>query len=196
MLINEEVNDRDVLNQVITAMQKLQPEDRERIFQTVKTFFKIDATGPRANNHEGMTSGKDGASSARVSFSDDLVESPKQFMLEKQPQTDVERVACLAYYLTHYRDTPHFKTLDLSQLNTEAAQRKFANAALSVNNAATRGYLASATKGLRQLSAAGEQYVRALPDREAARDIMASSMPRKYAKRRGKESVNEKAKKQ
>ena len=55
--------------------------------------------------------------------------SPKEFLLEKQPRTDVERIACLAFYLTHYRDTPHFKTLELSKLNTEAAQQKFANAA-------------------------------------------------------------------
>jgi len=46
--------------------------------------------------------------------------SPKDFLLEKQPRTDVERIACLAYYLTHYRATPHFKTIDLSILNTEA----------------------------------------------------------------------------
>ena len=34
--------------------------------------------------------------------------SPKDFLMEKAPNTDVERIACLAYYLTHYRSTPHF----------------------------------------------------------------------------------------
>lgn len=54
---------------------------------------------------------------------------PKEFMVQKRPRTDIERVACLGFYLTHYRDTPHFKTLDISKLNTEAAQPKFTNAA-------------------------------------------------------------------
>src|SRR5207249_5163711 len=108
---------------------------------------------------------------------------PKEFLLEKQPRTDVERIACLAFYLTHYRDTPHFKTLDLSKLNTEAAQPKFSNAANSANNAVKRGYIVPSTKGNRQLSAAGERFVNALPDREAARQVMATSQPRRKPRR-------------
>src|SRR6185312_8399188 len=100
-------------------------------------------------------------------------------MREKAPVTDVERMACLAYYLTHYRDTPHFKTLDLSKLNTEAAQPKFANAANTTNNSVKRGYLVPSTKGQRQLSAAGERFVLALPDREAAKSAMMTVRPRR-----------------
>ena len=95
--------------------------------------------------------------------------SPKDFLFKKQPSTDVERVACLAFYLTHYRDTPHFKTIDVSKLNTEAAQRKFANAASAVSNATQLGYLALASKGMKQLAAEGERYVDELPDRAAAK---------------------------
>ena len=95
--------------------------------------------------------------------------SPKDFLFQKQPNTDSERVACLAYYLTHYRATPHFKTLDISKLNTEAAQRKFANSTYSVNNAMQAGYLAPVSRGMKQLAAEGERYVDALPDRAAAR---------------------------
>jgi len=69
--------------------------------------------------------------------------------MEKQPRTDVERVACLAYYLTHYRNTPYFKTLDLGKLNTEAAQPKFSNAAYASNNALKMGYLVDCTLRLR-----------------------------------------------
>jgi hypothetical protein len=89
----------------------------------------------------------------------------------------------LAYYLTHYRDQPHFKTLDISKLNTEAAQIKFSNPALSVNNAAITGYLAQASKGNKQISAAGEVFVAALPDREAAQAAMAKARPKRKSKR-------------
>lgn len=95
--------------------------------------------------------------------------SPKDFLFQKQPNTDSERVACLAYYLTHYRAAPHFKTLDISKLNTEAAQRKFANSTYSVNNAMQAGYLAPVSRGMKQLAAEGEKYVDALPDRAAAK---------------------------
>jgi hypothetical protein len=109
--------------------------------------------------------------------------SPKDFLLEKQPRTDVERIACLAYYLTHYRGMPHFKTVDVSLLNMEAAQPKFTNAAYSANNAVKMGYLVASTKGRRQLSAVGERFVRALPDREAARATLDSLRRRSRAKR-------------
>ena len=95
--------------------------------------------------------------------------SPKDFLFQKQPTMDIQRIACLAYYLTHYRNTPHFKTVDISKLNTEAAQRKFANASSSVNNATQASYLAPVSGGLKQLSAEGERFVDALPDQAAAK---------------------------
>ena len=103
--------------------------------------------------------------------------------MQKQPLTDVERVASLAYYLTHYRDTPHFKTLDISTLNTEAAQPKFSNAAVAMDNATKMGYLVPATKGSKQLGAAGELFVQKLPDRDAAKAAMANLRPRRKARK-------------
>src|SRR5437899_5660927 len=37
--------------------------------------------------------------------------TPKQFMAQKKPENNYERVACLAYYLTNDRGAPHFKTV-------------------------------------------------------------------------------------
>jgi hypothetical protein len=109
----------------------------------------------------------------------------KRFMQEKAPQTDVERITALAYYLTHYRGVPHFKTADLSALNIEAAQPKFSNAANAASNAQkSSGFLADAGKGLRQITSKGEEAVEALPDREALK-LVAS----KYAARRRRTSA-------
>ena len=126
-----------------------------------------------------------------IEFSEDRSMSPKQFMFEKQPKTDVERVACLAYYLTHYRNAPHFKTLDISKLNTEAAQIKFSNPTVAVDNALKANYLAIATKGNKQVSAPGELFVQALPDREKAKEIMANVRQRRRARKPGAESPEE-----
>src|SRR5439155_22512377 len=90
---------------------------------------------------------------------------PKQFVAQKRPTTDTERVAVLAYYLTHTRGTTEFKTKDISALNKEAAQRAFSNTAFAVSNAAQSGYLAPASKGAKQITTRGEAVVEALPDR-------------------------------
>jgi hypothetical protein len=170
------------LQSVIGALQPLNDEARHRIFESVSTFLRIAAGGRSLP----LTT-RDAESSFRPqnypAFSTDTSMSPKEFMLDKQPRTDVERVACLAYYLTQFRSISSFKTLDLSKLNTEAAQPKFSNAANSVNNAVKRGYLVPSNKGFRQLSAAGEQFVRALPDRVAARQAMDAARPRRRPSR-------------
>ena len=93
-------------------------------------------------------------------------------------------MTCLAYYLTHYRDTPHFKTVDISALNTEGAQPKFSNASVAIDNATRDGYLVTATKGTKQISSAGEKYVELLPDREAAREAMRTFRTRRIVKKR------------
>jgi hypothetical protein len=94
------------------------------------------------------------------------------FNFEMEPLPDVERLACLAFYLTHYLDMPHFKTLDLSRLNTEAAQRKLSNPTVAANNAMRDGFFVQAPKaGYKQLSAMGERFVQLLPNREAAQQV-------------------------
>jgi hypothetical protein len=148
------------VNEVINRLLDFDEETRRRILRTVQTFLSMPSV-------------------RKTSFSESAELSPKDFLLRKKPQTDVERVACLAYYLAHYRDTPYFKTIDISLLNTEAAQVKFSNAAYAVVNATNAGLLVPAGKGSKQLSAQGERYVEALPDRAAAKEILANLRTRR-----------------
>jgi hypothetical protein len=178
-------NHLGVLEAVISRLEEVSPEDRERIIKTVLTYFGLDQKSPPASSSPfGQAAQRVQPSFQRndgPSFSDDRSMSPKEFMLFKQPKTDVERVACLAFYLTHYKNNPYFKTIDITQLNTEAAQNKFSNAAYSINNAAKTGYLVPGPKGTRQISGVGERFVQALPDRDAAREVMTTSRRRKRA---------------
>ncbi len=171
------------LQSVIAALQPFESEVRQRIYAAAATFLQLNSAGRASPSVIAPSFEPTSREVPYPSFSADLSQSPKQFLLEKQPRSDVERIAVLAYYLTHYRDTPHFKTLDISKLNTEAAQPKFSNAASSANNAVKRGFLVPTTKGNRQLSAAGEQFVSGLPDREAARAAMTAAQPRRQQKR-------------
>jgi len=183
-------SDAQVLQRIIEALRALEAEDRRRILQTVSTFFGDDlpvfshGTSQRVSSVQGSET----ITHAPLLFSDREDVSPKDFMMEKKPRTDVERVACLGFYLANYRDMPHFKTLEISKLNTEAAQIKFSNASVAVNNALQMGYLTHAGKGQKQLSAVGEQFVSLLPDRDAAKSALARLKQRRTRRRPRKRS--------
>lgn len=167
---------RDAAKDVIDRVFGFDNEALQRIFRTAITFYKLESLlGDRPLSRQSDQSPAHASSphgGRETSFSKRAEISPKDFLFQKQPQTDVDRVASLAYYLTHYRNTRHFKTIDISLLNTEAAQVKFSNAAYAVANAANAGLLVPAGKGAKQLSAQGERYVEALPDRSAAKEIL------------------------
>jgi hypothetical protein len=145
--------EQEAISAIFQVLNGLDEESQQRVFQTVAAYYQFPSSAQRRAAIHTSDQTLPGP------FSEDRSMSPKTFIIQKQPETDVERVACLAYYLTHYRDIPHFKTLDISMLNTEAAQRKFANATVSLENATKMGYLVPATKGNKQLSAAGEVFV-------------------------------------
>lgn len=182
--VGTSLDDFEALQAIIAALRARDKESRARILESAATFLDINLS-PKVvatSSHTVHASIPDVG--PRPPFSEDTSMSAKDFLNEKSPKTDVERIACLAYYLTHYKSTPHFKTLDLSLLNTEAAQPKFANTAYSANNAIKMGYLAPALKGQRQLSAMGERFVRALPDRNAAKDVLVSVRRRSKSRRK------------
>ena len=158
---------------IVKMLEPLSHDEQKHILQTVVTWLHLVDFAPQhsvaATKPISEPSAKS-SNSEEYPFSGRHETSPKEFLLEKDPKTDAERMTCLGYYLTHFREQPYFKTEDLSKLNTDAAQRKFSNAAVAVNNAFRDGFFVQAPKqGLKQLSAVGEQYVQALPDREAAR---------------------------
>src|SRR5215469_1169770 len=130
VIVSREDDLSKALTHVLEVLTKLEPEGRRRVIETAATFFGFPH-GSSAKTTPIRHTENDNASVAP--FSEDRTVSPKQFLHEKEPRTDVERIACLAFYLTHYRGIQHFKTLDISKLNTEAAQIKFSNAALAVN---------------------------------------------------------------
>lgn len=163
-------NEIVTLQNVVDALAALSVEGRKRVVAYCLEYFSIKLDGPRPAHTQVPT--HEPKTSRHAPFSQDTSMSAKEFMLEKDPRTDVERIACLAYYLTHYRSQPHFKTVDISALNVEAAQPRFSNAAFTSKNAVKAGFIVPSIKGQRQLSAAGERFVRALPDREQAKSAM------------------------
>jgi hypothetical protein len=172
-----------ILGAVIATLKDLSSEEQQKLLETVATFFGLRLPTQGTSQLKGAPAVTLGSRLPGGGFSEERDLSPKEFILQKQPRTDVERVACLAFYLTNYRSTPHFKTIDISKLNTEAAQSKLSNAHVAVNNATLTGYLVPAVRGTKQISAAGEVFVQALPDREAAKAAMVKVKPRKKSRK-------------
>jgi hypothetical protein len=161
------------LQRMIAELAPLRSDDRRRLIETITTFFGLNLPKNENTGHSQQTAPASSVRASSFQFSEDNeAPSPKAFMLSKSPKTDIERIACLAYYLGRYRGTPHFKTRDITPLNTDAAQRPFSNAAYAIENATKAGLLVPSVKGSKQLSALGEQFVEALPDRDAAIQIL------------------------
>lgn len=168
----------DALRDAVAVFRRLDDGGRETLLKTLATLFGIGVANEPSPGPKTVAFAE-----PTERFSKEQSLSPKEFLLKKQPRSDVERVACLGYYLAHYRDQQHFNTRDISALNTEAAQRTFSNAAVAVSNATNYGYLVAGIKGMKQLSAGGEMYVEALPDRESASAALAQSRPRRASKK-------------
>jgi hypothetical protein len=174
------VDDLEALSTIVRVLKDLEPEAQRRVLQSVQTLLGLPIQHVTSHYREPLPASQ---TVADQRFSLDRTLSPKEFLRDKHPVTDTERVACLAYYLAYYRDTPHFKTIDISALNTESAQPKFSNPSVAVDNARAQGYLVPATKGNKQLSAAGEKFVELLPDRDAAREALRTFRGRRSSKK-------------
>ena len=168
-------DEASILQRIISDLSPLPEDARLRIIETVCVFLRLSITSRADSVSRRSAPLVTPSRASSFQFSEDEPPAVKQFMSEKNPQTDVERVACLAYYLARYRATPHIKTKDITELNKESAHRSFSNTAFAVDNATKSGYLVPSIKGSKQISAYGERFVEALPDRDAARQVMASA---------------------
>jgi len=184
------VDELGAFQNLVNTLKPFDNDKKKKLLEMVFKFFELEITSNSVSNITSFGKNPLIEKSYDSEFSKDRSLSPKEFLFEKDPKTDVERVACLAYYLTHYLNTPHFKTIDISKLNTEAAQLKFSNPAFAVDNATKAGYLVPAIKNQKQLSANGEIFVQALPDRDAAKEAMKGFRVKRKSKSQQKKSDN------
>jgi hypothetical protein len=108
--------------------------------------------------------------------------SAKAFVATKRPTMDVEKIACLAFYLTHSEGASKFKTADLERVATEAAL-DISNFPRAVDNATRQSqFLAKAGEGAKQITSLGEEVVNALPERAAVAAVL-KEIPTRRRKR-------------
>jgi len=171
------------LGTVINALDLLEEHKRLWVLQTAASRFSL-TINPAVSGSGTPLRGADtppGLGTDKLAGGAEI--SPESFIRAKNPTTDVQRIACLAYYLTKHRNTTRFKTKQLTDLNTEAKSPNFSNAAVAVNNARKDKYLTPAGGGEKRLTNAGEDLVNALPDQEK---VKALHRPRKKRARKKK----------
>src|SRR5437016_5791906 len=88
-----------VLQRMIADLSRLSKDAQQRLINTVCTFLGL--SGPAATGTMPANLSRPHAANRPSSFqfSEDDAPTVKQFIHDKAPQTDIERVACLAYYL-------------------------------------------------------------------------------------------------
>jgi len=175
-----------------TALEVLEPlSEVQRKFALTMILARLEMEAASlVVNIGGATSGGVGAGGANVIGNGSGVNqsevkkmTPKEFLRSKKTITDLERFICLAFYLANVRDVQHFKTRDITALNTEAAGGKFSNAATTANNAVKQsGFLSHAGGGKKQLTPLGEDVVKALPNREAMAEVIAAAPKKRKSK--------------
>src|SRR6266567_1984242 len=87
----------EALNRVIGALQPLDDDARRRIIDATVTFLRIRQGSGGGFAHSSSVAPTATFPAAHAPFSENTEMPPKEFLLEKQPRTDVERIACLAY---------------------------------------------------------------------------------------------------
>jgi len=179
----EELN---AIGVILGILEPLDDEKRKFVLRTVTERLGITGVIPAASNVGGKptnaapTSGGGGVIAIKEI-------GAKDFMKVKNPQTDSQRIACLAFYLTHNREQNEFKTVDLRKLNEDAHGIRLSNPAVAVMNATdTSKFLAPAGHGKKRITTLGEDVVEALPDQEAVKAVIGSSKAGRRKKTRKK----------
>jgi len=159
---NSEVKAMDV---IWGALSGLEPDEQKRVLTWVIDKLKLSGSVSLGTAAPGAPQTPQSSGSSPSTGSGAEL-TPKQFMAQKSPKTDEERITCLAYFMTHHRNTTQFKTKDLTDLNVQAAGVPFSNSTVATDNAAKSKYLAAAGGGRKQITSRGEALVDVLPDRE------------------------------
>jgi hypothetical protein len=177
-------NELTALAATLNALEPLGDEARRFVLRTA-----IDRLDVRDVSVASQTNSQDPFAKAKTGSNGvEAEKSPKEFLRAKKATSELQRLVCLASYLTDARKQLHFTTKDLTALNIEAAGGKLSNASATIRNGTSQsGFFASAGKGgLKQLTPLGEDVAKALPDQDRMKAVVEEHRVSKRKKRKRK----------
>lgn len=186
-------SETDAMAACFDALKDLTPEEQGRALDWLRSKLAIPIGATAQTGSPQLSTGGLGVTHLATTVSQGGKVSPKIFMAQKRPNSDVERVTCLALYLSQYEGKTEFKAKDISGLNTRAAGTRIGNVSQALKNASKSvGYMTSAGGGKKQLTIRGEAVALALPDRAAVKAAQDANPVR--AGRKGRVAKSSRAK--
>jgi hypothetical protein len=169
-------------NQIYSLLDGLDPQDRHRVLNSVTELFGDTRKSPDAEDVR-PPGGPAGPQHPPAGQHGKL--TPQQYFVAKAPLNKGEMLAVAARYREEYHTAQSHTKDDFAKFFTDARQNfDRNNFQRDVTNAQLQAQLFTKgmPKGQYQLSYYGQQYVDALPDREAVKNIRRPG--RKTAKRK------------
>lgn len=177
---------------VVKALESLADADRQWVLQSAANRWNVVVHGG-GGGQDGRTLRPAGGlapmGGGALSADGDSAIAKKDaraFVRIKRPETDVQRVACLGYFLTQTTGKPGFSSKDVSKAHTDSGGSSI-NMTRALDNATRKAkYLSNRGPREKQLTTLGEDVVVALPDQAAVKNVEAAAKSR--GKRRAKKS--------
>ncbi len=167
---------------IVKELQKLNENDRSDVVSFALKQVGLSSSSIPSSPQSDQISASEGSGP-------DLNKSMADFVKDKNPKNEYQRVAVIAYYREYKQGKKEFKNAEMSQANTsEARQPKISNITDVVTKARDRyKFLTKGTgKAAHQLSTHGADVVNALPDQVAVKTLIANTKTRKRKKKKVK----------
>jgi hypothetical protein len=189
----KKIDSTSALVRVVQALEAVEEKDRQWVLQSAASKFALTIQVP-AGNAAGAQAGASpaGGMPGIPAATGDIQaaiakKDARAFIRIKKPATDVQRVACLGYFLAQTTAQHGFSSKDISKTHTDSGGSAI-NMTRALDNA-TRGakYLSNRGPRQKQLTTLGEDVVNALPDQAAVKTVEAGAKGRRGGKK-GKNS--------
>ena len=177
---------------VIAALEPLNDTDRHWVIQSAASKFTLTVQTAAGGAQSGAatpsitTAPAAGAAPTDVQAAITKKDS-RAFIRIKKPVTDVQRVACIGYYLVQTSGQQGFTSKALATAHTDSGGSKI-NMPRALDNATRRAkYLSNRGPREKQLTTLGEDVVNALPD-QATVKIIESAAKRGHGGKKGRKT--------
>jgi hypothetical protein len=170
---------------VVKALEALDETGRQWVLQSAanRWTLSLQLPSPAGGGNPGGGGGTPNGANAADAQSAIVRKDARSFIRAKKPASDVERVACLGYYLLKTTAQPGFTSKDLAAAHTDSGGSKI-NMPRALDNATRQSkFLSNRSRSEKQLTTLGEDVAEALPDRDRVNQIMADAKGARKGKR-------------
>lgn len=179
---------------VLSALDPLDKNDRQWVLQSAANRWSISLPVSHAGSENGGNAnaaavtaplGKGNTANGHAAIA---AHDARVFIRTKKPLNDVERVACLAYYIMKTKSQAGFTRKDINAAHTDSGGSNI-NMTRALDNATRQSkYLSNRGQREKQLTTVGEDVVEALPDRDAVAAVLAAARSGRKRPGRSKKS--------